>query len=153
MNDISDDMKDVLRLLADHGVDFAICGGHAVAFHGYPRMTLDMDVLIDPTPENADKMRVVLEDFGFGQAGIPLDAFAKDGTAVTLGVHPNQIDLLTSISHTPTEGVMQRTVRGTLAGIPVHFIGLSDLLEAKRQAGRPKDLADLDELEKFTDDI
>ena len=151
MPDLSKDMKALINLLAEHGVDFAVCGGHAVAHHGYPRMTMDMDLLITPGQPNADRMMAVLKEFGFENAGIPKEAFMREGTAVTLGVQPNQVDLLTSISREPTSAVMQRTVDGELAGMPLRFVGLADLIEAKRQAGRPKDLADLDELLKFSE--
>ena len=149
MTDLSADVRALIELLIEHDVEFAVCGGHAVAHHGYPRMTMDVDLLITPGVRNATRMMAVLKDFGFESAGVPRQAFMKEGSAVTLGVQPNQIDLLTSISREPTIEVMQRTVDGELAGMHVRFIGLSDLIEAKRQAGRPKDLADLDELEKF----
>ena len=149
MTDLSEDMQALIRLLVEHHVEFAVCGGHAVAHHGYPRMTMDVDLLITPGVQNAARMMAVLKDFGFESAGVPQEAFLKEGTAVTLGVQPNQIDLLTSISREPTMEVMRRTVDGELAGMHVQFIGLSDLIEAKRQAGRPKDLADLDELHKI----
>jgi len=149
MADLSEDITSLIHLLNKHAVEFAICGGHAVAYHGYPRMTMDVDLLIMPTPENACRVMEALEEFGFGNVGIPQDAFVHEGTAITLGEQPNQVDLLTSMSHEPTEKVMERTVDGELAGITVRFVGLRDLLEAKREAGRPKDLADIDELEKM----
>ena len=146
---ISDDIRELVEIFICRNVEFAVCGGHAVAFHGYPRLTMDVDLLLNPTVENAARVMDALRDFGFGDAGIPQDAFAKAGTAVTLGVQPNQVDLLTSISSIPTGGVMKRTVWGEFEGLEVRFIGREDLLEAKRQAGRPKDLADLHELERF----
>lgn len=149
MPEISDDIRELIETFIRHNVDFAVCGGHAVAFHGYPRLTMDVDLLLNPTQGNADRVMDALVDFGFGNAGVPRDAFTKAGTAVTLGAQPNQVDLLTSISSTPTEAVMSRTVLGEFEEREVRFIGREDLIEAKRQAGRPKDLADLDELERF----
>jgi predicted nucleotidyltransferase len=149
MSLISDDMRLMIELLQKHNVEFAVCGGHAVAFHGYPRLTMDIDLLVNPTPENAGRMVKVLEEFGFDRAGIPRDAFLAEGTAVTLGVQPNQVDLLTSISKDSTSDVVRRSVEGSLADIQVKFVSLNDLVRAKREAARPKDLADLDELEKF----
>ena len=145
---ISRDIRDLLRLFRKHGVDFAVCGGHAVTFHGYPRLTMDVDLLVVPDPENADRIMQALRDFGFGKAGIPETAFLKKGTAVTLGVQPNQIDLLTSMSRAPTRDVVSRAVLGRLAGVPVRFVSLKDLLVAKRQAGRKKDLADIEGLRR-----
>lgn len=146
MADISADIKELIHLLIKHKVKFAICGGHAVAYHGYPRMTMDVDLLIEPNEENADRVMSALIDFGFGDTGIQRSVFLEEGTAITLGVQPNQVDLLTSISHESTAGVMSRTVSGEFAGIKIKFIGRADLIEAKRQAGRPKDLADIAEL-------
>ena len=146
MADISSDIKELIHLLIRYKVDFAICGGHAVAYHGYPRMTMDVDLLIEPNEENADRVMSALIDFGFGDAGIQKSAFLEEGTAITLGVQPNQVDLLTSISHESTAEVMSRTITGEFSDIKLRFISRADLIEAKRQAGRPKDLADLAEL-------
>jgi hypothetical protein len=143
---ISRDIRDLLRLFRKHGVNFAVCGGHAVAFHGYPRVTMDIDLLVVPGPENASRIMHALRDFGFGKAGIPETAFLKKGTAVTLGVQPNQVDLLTSMSRTPAHDILSRAVVGRLAGVPVRFVGLKDLLAAKKEAGRSKDLADIEGL-------
>lgn len=145
---LSEDIQTLLAMLTEHGVEFAICGGHAVAYHGYPRMTMDVDILVVPTEENANRIMAALQQFGFGQAGIPLEAFTHSGTAITLGEQPNQVDLLTSMSSQSTTDVMRHTVWGELAGIKVRFVSRPDLIEAKRQAARPKDLADLDELTK-----
>ena len=143
---ISSDLQEFLRLLNQHGVEFALCGGHAVAYHGYSRLTLDVDLLVLPTNENARRLSLVLKDFGFGDAGIPLAAFAQEGTAVSLGVQPNQIDLLTSMSSQPTAEVIRNSVPALFAGIPIRVAAKPDLIRAKRESGRPKDLADLHEL-------
>ena len=143
---LSDDIQTLLELMTEHGVDFAICGGHAVAYHGYARMTMDVDILIIPTEENAKRMMAALDQFGFGQVGIPFEAFTHEGTAITLGEQPNQVDLLTSMSSQATAEVLKHAEWGELAGIRVRFVSRADLIEAKREASRPKDLADLDEL-------
>lgn len=147
MSLLSDDIHDLLEIMTQNGVEFAICGGHAVAYHGYPRMTMDVDILLLPTPENAKRIMKSLKQFGFGDAGIPATAFTRDGTAITLGEQPNQVDLLTSMSKEPVINILQHAVWGELAGIKVRFVSRNDLIQAKRQAGRPKDLADLAELE------
>ena len=143
---ISRDIRDLLRLFRKHGVNFAVCGGHAVAFHGYPRVTMGVDLLVVPGPENASRIMQTLREFGFGKAGIPETAFLKKGSAVTLGVQPNQVDLLTSMSRTPAQDVVSRAIAGRLAGVPIRYVALKDLLAAKRQAGRKKDLADIEGL-------
>lgn len=145
---ISPDVKELLGLLNQHGVDYLVCGGHAVAFHGYPRLTMDFDILVRPGPENAKRLMAALHDFGFGAAGIPLDAFLKPGIAVTLGAQPNQVDLLTSISSRPAAALFANATPSDIEGVPVRFVGRDDLIAAKREANRPKDLADVAELEK-----
>ncbi len=149
MADLSPDVRALILLLIKHNVEFAVCGGHAVAYYGYPRMTMDVDLLIEPNERNADRVMSALDEFGFSNADIPRSAFTREGSAITLGVRPNQVDLLTSISDESTANVMNRTIAGKLAGIRIPFISRADLIEAKRQAGRPKDLADLDELGKM----
>jgi hypothetical protein len=145
-NIISHDMREFLRLLNHHQVEFAVCGGHAVAYHGYSRLTMDVDILILPSDENARRLGLALADFGFGNTGIPLSAFTKEGTAVSLGVQPNQIDLLTSMSTQPTAEIIHHSVPAILAGIPARVVAKDDLIRAKRESARPKDLADLCEL-------
>ncbi len=141
------DMADFLRLLNRHQVTYAICGGHAVAFHGHSRLTMDLDILVLPSPDNARRLANVLQAFGFGDCGLPLQAFEREGAAVSLGVQPNQIDLLTSMSSQPTAEVLQNSQSARLSDLPVLIVARDDLLRAKRESARPKDLADLAELE------
>ena len=151
MNSIlTDDFRDFIDLLIKNEVEFLICGGHAVGFHGYPRLTMDFDLLFNPTEKNADKIMKVLGEFGFGKAGISREAFLAEGTAITLGVQPNQIDLLTSASSQPTKEIFQNAVNGKLENFEVLYISKDDLIQAKKNAGRTKDLADVEELEKIS---
>ncbi len=152
MDRLTTDMHDFLRLLKAHQVEFLICGGHAVAFHGHPRLTKDIDIFVRPTPDNARRLFVALTEFGFGQAGIPEHVFAIEGTAVSLGMQPNQIDLLTSVGGKNCNDIDWQGRPGVLDGIAVRFLALDDLLAAKRAAGRLKDLADLEELEAMHPD-
>ncbi len=142
-------MRDFLNLLNSHEVEYLVCGGHAVGFHGYPRLTMDLDVLVKPTRQNAVKVMAALKDFGFGEAGIDIVMLLRKGVAITLGSQPNQIDILTSISKNDPPRLFNNKVCGVLDDIPVGFVAKDDLLRAKRAAGRAKDLADVEELEKF----
>jgi hypothetical protein len=146
---LSKDLREFLCLLDRHGVDYLVCGGHAVAFHGYPRLTLDLDVLVRPSPDNARRITAALADFGFGAAGIREDVFTRRGTAITLGVQPNQVDILTSMGRSDGESVFASAVPGEIDGIAVRYVSLDDLLRAKREAGRAKDRADIEELTKI----
>lgn len=148
MQELSPDMRVLLQLLLQHEVRFALCGGFAVSYHGFIRTTMDLDLLIHPSPENAARMMRALEAFGFGAAGIPETAFTKRGTAVTLGVQPNQIDLLTSISTEPEDEVFADLVFADLWGMRIPVVSRRALLRAKQEAGRPKDRIDFDELTK-----
>ena len=146
---LTTDFNDFIELLIKHQVEFLICGGHAVGYYGYPRLTMDFDILLNPTDENTIKTMKVLEEFGFGEAGINQEAFLHEGTAITLGVQPNQIDLLTSVSTQPTEEVFNHAQKGKLEGFDVLYISKEDLIRAKKEAGRAKDLADIEELAKI----
>jgi predicted nucleotidyltransferase len=140
------DFREFVELLNSNGVRFLIVGGHAVALHGYPRFTGDLDVWVATDPENAARVAKVLTDFGF--AGLKLTAkdFARPGYAIQLGRPPYRIDLLTSIDAVTFSSAYcrRRTVRVGALRIP--FIGLEDLLANKRATGRPQDLADVEKL-------
>jgi len=110
---------------------------------------MDIDILISPERDNAQKVLNALEEFGFGNAGIGIDALSTEGSVITLGEQPNQVDLLTSMSSTDAARIIDNSVAGTMAGIKLKFVNLQDLINAKKEAGRPKDIADLDELEKI----
>ncbi len=144
---ISDDMRDLLRIFNRRQVSYALCGGFAVAHHGFVRMTLDLDLLIDPARENAERVYAAMCEFGFGGAGFTVEDLANPASAITLGVQPNQIDLLTRMSSTPTRDVLSRTEYTRIDDIPVPVVCRADLLHAKREANRPKDRIDLLELE------
>ncbi len=149
MQDISPDMRDLLRLLLQYEVKFALCGGFAVSYYGFVRTTMDLDILICPSQENAGRTMRALAAFGFGDAGIPETSFAERGTAVTLGVQPNQIDLLTSISSEPTDQVFADIHFAEMWGMRIPVISRRALLRAKQEAGRPKDLIDFEEITRI----
>jgi len=146
MLDISADLKDLLRLLIKHHVRFAVCGGHAVAFYGFVRATMDLDVLILPEEKNAARLMRALDEFGFGKAGIPESAFHREGSVISLGAQPHQVDLLTSISKMPTIDILEASQKVELWGMTLHVISVQDLLRAKKDAGRAKDKVDYHEL-------
>lgn len=147
---ITEDFAEFLSLLKKHHVDYAICGGHAVAFYGFPRMTLDFDILVNPTENNAKNLMCALNEFGFGDIPDLNEAlFCQKGVVFSLGVQPNQIDLLTSMSSQPETEIFEHKVVGELEGIEVFFVSYDDLLRAKKEAGRLKDLLDIEELEKL----
>lgn len=143
---LDENFSEFIGLLHSRKVDFLIVGGHAVAFHGYPRLTGDIDFWIRPTADNAARLLRALDDFGFGSLDLTTDDFTEPGRVVQLGVPPTRIDLMTSISGVSFDEAWAGRVTGDLAGLRVHFLGKDALLRNKRASGRAKDLADLDEL-------
>jgi hypothetical protein len=117
-----------------------------VAFHGHPRFTGDIDFLVRPTPQNAQRVLQVLRDFGFGDLGITADDLLRPGSIVQLGQPPNRIDVLTSISGVEFDSAWESRVPTLLDDQPVNVLGWDDLLRNKRATGRFKDLADVAKL-------
>ncbi|MBT9556111.1 MAG: hypothetical protein IV100_08790 [Myxococcales bacterium] len=142
----SDDLSEWVELLASEKVEFVIVGGHAVAWHGHPRFTGDIDFLMRATPENARRVARVLERFGFGSLGVTEQDLLTEGQVIQLGRPPNRIDVLTSITGVATDEVFRNRVPGRLSRHDVHYISLPDLLANKRATGRAKDLADVEAL-------
>ena len=142
------DLKEFIELLNSEKVEYLIVGGLAVAFHGYPRFTGDIDILVRRNADNAARVASVLNRFGFGELALDPTTFTTPNTVVQLGRPPNRIDLLTSISGVTYDQAWRGKVSGTLDGTPVDFIGRNELIANKRASGRAKDLADLDYLDR-----
>jgi hypothetical protein len=140
------DLREFIALLNSHEVEYLVVGGHAVAFHGHPRYTGDIDFLIRTTPGNAARVLRVLQVFGFGALGIVERDLLEPGRVVQLGQPPNRVDLLTSVSGVDFESAWNSRVQTTMDDQPVNVIGWDELLRNKRASGRQKDLADLEQL-------
>ena len=140
------DFKKLLELLNDRGVEYVIVGAHALAFHGAPRYTGDLDIYIRPTAENAERVMVALTDFGFGSLGLSEKDFSVPDRVVQLGYPPVRIDLVTSISGVSWEEVSANMVDGEYGNVPVKYIGRAEFVRNKRAVCRKKDLADLEAL-------
>jgi hypothetical protein len=143
---LSKDLREFIALLNSTGVNYLIVGGHAVAFHGYPRFTGDIDFFVERSLENAERIERVLGQFGFAGLGLTAQDFVQPEIVVQLGRPPNRIDLLTSIDGVRFEDAWPRRTAGDLDGLSVFFIGKLDLLANKRASGRPQDAADLSHL-------
>lgn len=144
------DLREFIELLNSHAVEYLVVGGHAVAFHGYPRYTADIDFLVRATEENASRIAAAIESFGLSDADSLKATLVQREKIVQIGRPPNRIDLLTSASGIDFEEVWQRAVPGSLDGLPVRFPDLGSLLKNKKASGRAKDIADVEELEKVT---
>jgi hypothetical protein len=140
------DLKEFVELLNSYEVDYLIIGGYALAFHGYPRYTGDIDLLVLPTVENAEKMMRALYEFGFSPSGLSADDFMADDQVIQLGRVPNRIDLVTSLTGVDTMDAWDAREQSVLDGIPVSFLSRQHLIVNKRATGRLVDLADLEAL-------
>ncbi len=136
-------LPECVASLISHGVEFLVAGGFAVAYHGHPRYTGDIDILIRATPDNAARLIAALQDFGFGDLGLTAADFLHPDRMVQLGRAPVRIDLLTSLSSVEATAVWAHAVPGELDGLAVNYLGLAELLATKRATGRPQDLADV----------
>ena len=139
------DFKEFAELLNARGVDYLVVGGYALAAHGHPRYTGDIDFWVRPAPENIARLLNALNDFGFGSLGLGTGDFDND-TVVQLGQPPRRIDLLTAIDGVEFETCFARREQVELAGVRLNIIGLEDFKLNKQASGRLKDLADLDSL-------
>jgi hypothetical protein len=144
---LSKDWREFLELLNSRAVDYVIVGAQSLAFHGRPRYTGDLDILVRPSRNNAQQLLEVLNQFGFAQAGFKQTDFMEPEQMIQLGRVPSRIDLLTSISGVRTEEAFATKVSATIDGIPVFILGKDALIRNKRAVGRPQDLADLESLE------
>jgi hypothetical protein len=145
------DFEDVVAALASEQCEFLIVGAHALAAHGAPRATGDLDIFVRPTAENAVRVFRALSTFGAPLAahGIRPDDFATPGTVYQLGLPPRRIDLLTSLSGVTFEQAATDVVIGRLGAHQVKCIGLDAMIQNKRASGRTKDVADAEILEEL----
>jgi hypothetical protein len=143
----SSDFEELLAYFTANGVRAIIVGGHALAFHGRPRFTKDLDVFVDPTPDNARRILKSLEAFGFGSVGLTEADFCRAGQIVQLGMAPNRIDLLTAIDGVTFDEAWAGRSPGRFGAQPVSYLGREEFLKNKRAAGRAQDLADIEAIE------
>ena len=145
--EISQDFKEWLACLNDTKTEYVVVGGYALAHHGCPRFTGDIDVLVRPTVENAERVLEALRRFGFGGLKITIEDLTEPGRMVQLGFPPQRIDILTRIDGVAWEFAAASPSVADLAGLRVPFISREALIANKRATGRLKDLADVEALE------
>lgn len=144
--EVQPDFKELLALFNDHRVSYLIVGGYALAFHGAPRFTGDLDILIKPDHENASRIVAALDAFGFASLGITESDFEQPDQVIQLGVAPVRIDLITSITGVSWDEAFTGRVVSSYGDVPVHYIGRQQFVLNKRATGRKRDLADLEAL-------
>jgi predicted nucleotidyltransferase len=143
---MNSDFKDLLGSLCRFQVRYLVVGGYAVMHHTEPRFTKDLDLWIEPTPENAERLRKALSDFGAWLDHMSVEDFSKEKVMFQLGIPPVRIDLLTSIPGLDFAPSWNRKSTATIDGQDIPMVGLDDLITAKEHAGRDQDLLDLAKL-------
>jgi hypothetical protein len=142
------DFLEFLRLLNRHRVKYLVVGGYAVAYHGYPRYTGDIDIYVAISARNAAALTQVFRDFGFADGAPDPAAFRQRGQIVRIGREPMRLEILNEIDGVTFDDCYARRTRTRLDHTVVSFVGLDDLLKNKRSSNRPKDHADVVVLEK-----
>ncbi len=140
------DYEELLELLNKHKVKYCIVGSYAVAFYSRPRYTKDIDILIEPTPENAGKILKALNEFGFGSLKLSEKDFTEKGQIIQLGYEPVRIDIITSMPGLDFDTVWKNRKKGNYGDLKVNFIDLKNLIKSKKVSGRNQDKADLEVL-------
>ncbi|TYT74385.1 nucleotidyl transferase AbiEii/AbiGii toxin family protein [Desulfobotulus mexicanus] len=144
--EVQNDFKELLELFNAHNVQYLIVGGYALAYHGTPRYTGDIDLFVKSDSENASLILKALNDFGFGSAGLKTEDFTNKDNIVQLGYPPVRIDIITSISGVAWEDAYKSREKGKYGDVPVYYIGRDQYIINKRASGRKKDLADIEAL-------
>jgi hypothetical protein len=140
------DFSELLALFNAHSVAYVIVGAYALAYHGAPRYTGDLDILVHPDRENARRVLDALTEFGLGSLSLIVDDFVDPDKVIQLGVPPVRVDIVTSITGVSWEEALSGRAAGTYGDVPVYYLGREQFIANKRAIGRHKDLADLEAL-------
>jgi len=145
---LNPDYRDMLSVFAEAKVDYLLVGAYALAVHGHPRATGDIDLWVRPDPENAERVFRALEAFGAPLAQISTADFSQPEVVFQIGVSPRRIDILTSIDGVDFAEAWPERVDITVEGLKIAVISRRHLIQNKRAVGRPQDEADIDHLER-----
>lgn len=140
---VSKDFEELFASLNARRVKALVVGAYAVAFHAKPRFTKDIDIFVEPAPENAERLLEALADFRFGSVGLPVEDFTQSGRIIQLGYPPNRIDILTSIQGVTFEAAWAGRAEGLYGSQTVYYLGKAELVRNKPAVGRPQDQMDL----------
>jgi len=148
MTKLEKDFLDFIGLCNQYNVKYLVIGGYAVAIHGYPRYTKDLDVSIEMSEENAERVVRVINDFGLSSLRLTKEDFLKENFVTQLGYDPIRIDILNDLEVVTFDEAWRNKKVVTMFDVSINFIGLEELLKIKAKAGRKQDIADIDKLEK-----
>ncbi len=146
---LNEDYRDMLQALVDEKVRFLLVGAYALAAHGYPRATMDIDIWVMPAPDNADAVLRAIRRFGAPLHNLTKNDLETEGTVFQIGVAPRRIDIITAASGLRFAEAFQNSTSVDVEGIEVHVLSVADLIRNKRASGRTKDLADAEALEEL----
>ncbi|MGK0618088.1 nucleotidyltransferase [Meiothermus cerbereus] len=144
---LTPDFREFLRFLNENRVRYLLVGGYAVGLHGYPRYTKDLDIWVEASQENAERVIKAIEDFGFASLELTPQDFLEPGVFIQIGYPPVRIDLLTQPSGVVFAECYENREQIEVDGLTIPVIGLEDLRKNKKASGRSQDLADLEKLE------
>ena len=149
---LNEDYRDILQALNAEQVDFILVGAYALAAHGYPRATMDIDLWVMPSLENAEAVIRALKRFGSPLHGLTAEDLQSDDTVFQIGVAPRRIDLITGATGLDFSSASKNAVVKKFDGIELRVLSVDDLIINKEATGRPKDRVDADELKKLKGD-
>lgn len=148
MPEFQKDFEDFIALCNKYELEYLVIGGFAVSIHGYPRTTKDLDICINKTAANAEKILSILKDFGFGSLNFKAEDFLKDEMIAQLGYEPIRIDILNDLNGIDFNFAFKNKRVVNMNGVPTNFIGYNELLVNKEKAGRDQDLLDIKKLKE-----
>ncbi len=143
---IQQDFEELLELLAKHSVKYLIVGGYAVAFHGYPRFTKDIDIFYEINEKNINKITKCLIEFGFSEKDIDKSIFLKRGNIVVIGVEPLRVDFINEIDGVEFNDAWKNRIKGKYGSVDVNLISRTDLIKNKSATKRTEDKLDVEKL-------
>jgi hypothetical protein len=149
MMQLPKDCVELLALFNEKKVKALIVGGYAFVYHARPRTTKDVDIWVEPVPDNVQRLLEALDEFGFGSVGLKPEDFLAPGRFVQLGYPPHRIDLMTSLKGVDFEDAWESRVEDDLGEVKVSILGIAELIRNKKAVGRPQDQADVAVLESY----
>jgi len=144
--EVQEDYRELLESLNAREVEFIVVGAYALAHHGVPRATGDLDILVRSTEENAGRIVKALKDFGFEFPDLSAGDFREPDRVIQLGVPPVRVDLITSLTGVTWDEAFSGREEASYGGVPIFYMGRNELVANKRALGRKRDLADLEAL-------
>ena len=145
---LAKDFEEFVALLNKHAVEYMVVGGYALAFHGKPRHTGDLDIWINISDQNAEKLLIVIKEFGLASLGLEKADFLNSGYITQIGYPPLRIDILNNIDGLEFKEAIKNKESIDVDGLLINYIGLHDFITNKKASGRSQDLTDIKEIEK-----